>query len=69
MSKGRLFRPEKLQKHSNEEKGKEKEKWRGGRKGGEEEKAMAVLLVFILATLEIVFGRKKNCWTPKVHLG
>ena len=29
------------------------------RKGGEEKKAMAALLVFIMATLEIVFGRKK----------
>ena len=31
---------------------------------------MVVLLVFIVATLEIFFGRKKkNCWTEnKVHL-
>ena len=29
------------------------------RKGGEDKKAMAALLVFIIATLEIVFGRKK----------
>ena len=29
------------------------------RKGGEEKKAMAALLVFIMATLETVFGRKK----------
>ena len=35
-----------------------------GWKGGEEKKAMAALLVFIIATLEIVFGRK-NYWTQK----
>ena len=29
---------------------------------------MATLLVFIMATLEIVFGRKKNYRTEKVHL-
>ena len=29
------------------------------RKGGEEKKAMVALLVLIMATLEIVFGRKK----------
>ena len=46
--------PEKLQNHSNEGKGKEKKKERG-----EEKKAMVALLVFIIATLEIVFGRKK----------
>ena len=31
-------------------------------------KAMVALLVFVIATLEIVFDRKKNCWTQKVHL-
>ena len=51
--------PEKLQNHSNEGKGKEKKKERGEVKGGEEKKAMVALLVFIIATLEIVFGRKK----------
>ena len=29
------------------------------RKGGEEKKVMVALLVFIIATLEIVFGRNK----------
>ena len=38
------------------------------KKGGEEKKARAALLVFIMATLEVVFGRKKNCWTQKVYL-
>ena len=28
-------------------------------KGGEEKKTMVALLVFIIATLEMVFGRKK----------
>ena len=59
--------PEKLQNHSNEGKGKEKKKERGEVKGGEEKKAMVALLVFIIATLEIVFGRK-NCSTQKVNL-
>ena len=59
-SKGRFLKPEKLQNHSNEGKGKEKKKERARRrKGGEEKKAMVALLVFIIATLEIVFGRKK----------
>ena len=53
-SKGRFLKPEKLQNHSNEGKGKEKKKERG-----EEKKAMVTLLVIIIATLEIVFGRKK----------
>ena len=53
-SKSRFIKPEKLQNHSNEGKGKEKKKERG-----EEKKAMVALLVFIMATLTIVFGRKK----------
>ena len=53
-SKGRFREPEKLQNHINDGKGKEKKKERG-----EEKKAMFALLVFIIATLTIVFGRKK----------
>ena len=53
-SKGRFLNPEKFQNHSNEGKGKEKNKERG-----EEKKAMVALLGFIIATLEIIFGRKK----------
>ena len=41
------------------EKGRRKKKARR-RKGGEEKKAMLTFLVFIIATLEIVFGRKKT---------
>ena len=67
-SKGRFLKPEKLQNHSNEGKGKEKKKERARRrKGGEEKKAMVALLVIIIATLEIVFGRKKLL-DAKVHL-
>lgn len=48
-SKGRFLKPEMLQNHSNEGKRKEKKQERGaGRKGGEEEKTMAALLVFII---------------------
>ena len=52
-SKGTFLKPEKLQNQSNEGKGKDTKK-----KGGEK-KAMVALIVFIIATLEIVFGRKK----------
>ena len=56
----------KLQNHSNEGKGKEKNKARR-RKGGEEKKAMVLLLVVIMATLEILWpkktvGRKRSIW-------
>ena len=34
------------------------------RKGGEEKKAIVALLVIIMTT----FGRKKICWTQKIHL-
>ena len=53
-SKGRFLNSEKLQNHINEGKGKEKKK-----EQGEEKKAMVALLVFIMATLTIVFGREK----------
>ena len=53
-SKGMFLKPEKLLSHSNEGKGKEKKKERG-----EEKTAMVTLLVLIIATLDIVFGRRK----------
>ena len=53
-SKGRFLNPEKFQNHSNEGKGDEKNKERG-----EEKIAMVAILGFMIATLEIVFGRKK----------
>ena len=34
------------------------------RKGGKEKKAIVALLVIIMTT----FGRKKICWTQKIHL-
>ena len=39
---------------------KERARWKK-----EEKKVMVVLLVFILATLEIALGGKKNCWTEE----
>ena len=39
---------------------KERARWKK-----EENKVMVVLLVFILATLEIALGGKKNCWTEE----
>ena len=39
----------------------EKERARG-RKEGEEKKVMVALLVFIIASLEIVLGRKRSIW-------
>ena len=59
MSKGRFFKPEKLQNHSNEIKGKEKKKERGEGKEEKKKKTMVAHLVFIVGTLEIIFGRKK----------
>ena len=59
-SKGRFFKPEissKISVKKTKEKG-EKERARR-RKGGQEKKAVVALLVFIIATLEIIFGRKK----------
>ena len=44
-----FLKPEKLQNHSNEGKGKEKERGEGKE---ETKKAMVALLVFIIATLE-----------------
>ena len=58
-SKGRFLNPEKLQNHSNEEKGKEKKKEQGEGKEEKKIKAMVALLVFIMAALEIGFGQKK----------
>ena len=52
--KAGFLRPGELQNHINEGKEKEKKKERG-----EEKKAMVALLVFIMATLTIVFGREK----------
>ena len=52
-SKGRFLKPDKLQNHSNEVKGKGKKKERGEGKEEKRKKAMVALLVFIMATLEI----------------
>ena len=53
-SKGRFLKPEKLQNHSNEGKGKEKKKERRRRSGKEEKtkKTMVALLVFEMAALD-----------------
>ena len=67
-SKGRLFGPDKLQNHI-EGKGNDKEKEREGRKEEKRKKAMVALLVFIMATLKIVFGRKKKLLDAKCPFG
>ena len=56
VSKGRFLKSEMLQNYRNEGKGKEKKKQRGEGKEEKKKKAMATLVVFIIATLEIVFG-------------
>ena len=56
VSKGRFLKSEMLQNYRNEGKGKEKKKQRGEGKEEKRKKAMATLVVFIIATLEIVFG-------------
>ena len=64
-SKGTFLKAEKLQNHSNEGKGKEKKKERGEGKEEKKKKSVVALLVFMMATLEIL--AEKNCWTQKVH--
>ena len=59
-SKGRFLKPDKLQNHSNEVKGKEKKKERGEGKEEKRKKAMVALLVFIMATLEISSFQKSG---------
>ena len=56
---GRFLKPEKLQNQSNEGKGKEKDKVSEEKKRKRREKSNGCTLSFIIATLEIVFGRKK----------
>ena len=56
-SKGTFLKPEKLQNHSNEGKGKEKKKERGEGKEEKKKKSIVALLGFVIATLEIgLFG-------------
>lgn len=62
MKKGQrqVFKLEKFQNHGDEGKGEEKKKERGEeRRRGEKSNGKIALLVFITATLETVFGRKK----------
>ena len=59
VSKGMFLKPEKLQNHSNEGKGKEKKNEWGEGKEEMKKKAMVALLIFITATLKIVFDWKK----------
>ena len=51
--------PEKLQNHSNEGKGRRKRKSKEKERRRQKKAMVALLLVVIVATLEIVFGRKK----------
>ena len=53
-----FLKPEKLQNHSNEEKGKEEKQERGEGKEENEKKAIVAFLVFIITTLELVFSQK-----------
>ena len=56
VSKGRFLNPKKLQNYRNEGKGKEKKKQRGEGKEEKRKKAMAALVVFIIATLADLKG-------------
>ena len=56
---GRFLKPEKLQNQTNDGKGKEKDKVSEEKKRNRREKSNGCTLSFIIATLEIVFGRKK----------
>ena len=64
--KGRYFAPDKLKKSHQRSKKKEKKKQRGGRKEEKRNKAIVALLVFMMATLEIVFWPKKAILTEGV---
>ena len=61
--KGKFPEPEKLENHSNEEKGKEKKKERG-----EEKKNNGCTISFYNSYFGDGFWPKENCWTQKVHL-
>ena len=76
-SKGRFLKPDKLQNHSNEGKGRKRKRKSDGKvKEEKRNKAIAAFFVFIIATLELVFGKKKKTkkqvkkerLTQKVHL-
>ena len=57
VSIGWFLKSEMLQNYRNDGEGREREKETARRrKGGEEKKAMVALVVFIIVTLEIVFG-------------
>ena len=58
-SKGTFLKPEKLQNHSNEEKGKEKKKERGEGKEEKKEKSSGCTLSF---RPEKTVGRKRSTW-------
>ena len=63
--KSTFLKPEKLQKHSNERKGKEKKKEQGeGKKEEKKKQWFSGLLVFIIATLEIgkTVRRRFSIW-------
>ena len=62
-SESKLFGPYKLQNHTNDGKGKEKERARR-KKGEEEKKAMVALLVIIMATLGIVLDELLDAKGP-----
>ena len=58
-SKDKFLKPEKLQNHISEGKGKEKKKEEGEGMEKKRKKAVVAFLVFITTTLKIIFGRKK----------
>ena len=67
-SKYTFLKPEKLQNHCNKEKGQQKKKRAGRKKGREEKRAMVALLVFIIATLEIQTFTTKDCKGPQTNM-
>ena len=64
--KGRFFASDKLDNHTIEGKGKNKQIERAKRKkGGGKKKAMVAPIVLTFSTLEIVFLAKKNAWRKR----
>ena len=73
-SKGRFLKPEKLQNHSNEGKGKRKKKEPGegknekGKKTGKREEGKSYILSFYNSYFGDTFRPRKNVGRKKVHL-
>ena len=68
-SKGRFLKPEKIQNHSNEGKGKEKKKERREGKKEKKQKSKGCTLSFYNSYFgDSFWPKKKNCWMQKANM-